>query len=186
MSLSSSTHSFAKSRHPLGLGEVDLLPVGDAPPRIVKDTRLAGLVGCARFATRPSAEAVCAALSRCAFEPDRRGRPFPNGVDEFSLPGRYRLLAKESTCAAILVSWLSGNAHDPSAHADDAIILSLESDVAAVVRRADLIADPASLLGIGGAQEVAYAYPKDGRWILESTCHQEIRLYGQNPTIAAS
>lgn len=165
-------------RLPLPIGPGDLLPPGVAPADLRNDMISASLRAKVRFVTVEHARAVSTALDGCILEPDHRAL-MPGTEDVFARPNYYRLLARETASAAILVSWLGD---DSTARDDEEIILSLDPAVAAVVQHADLIADPTPLLGLGGSREVAHAYPQDGRWLIESTCHRELRWYQRSPS----
>jgi hypothetical protein len=173
---------FDFTRRPLALGPDDLLPQGELPDHGYVSQVPEALRPRVRFAREDRAQTVSDALSRCALEPDKRV-PLPPGlVDVFTLPGRYRLLSLKPVSADTLVTWLGGEAHDSAARDDEEIVLSFCHKLAAVFRRADLIADPSPLLINGAWPEVVEAYPQDGRWLIESTWHQEIRLYLRNPS----
>jgi hypothetical protein len=173
---------FDFTRRPLALGPDDLLPPGEVPDH--SDVRLipAAVLPRVRFARPDRALAAAQSLSRCALEPDRRS-PLPPGlVDVFTLPGRFRLLSLERTSEAVLQAWLGGEAHDGIARDDDEFVLILDREVAAVLRRIDLRSDLSPLLSVDGSVEVLRLYPQDGRWIIESTFHQQIRLHLRNPS----
>jgi hypothetical protein len=171
---------FDFTRRPLALGPDDLLPPGVVPDHSHVRLIPAAVLSRVRFARPDRALAAAKSLSRCALEPDRRA-PLPPGlVDVFTLPGRFRLLSLERTSEAALRAWLGGEAHDGAAR-DDELVLILDWEVAAVLRRIDLLSDLSPLLSVDGSVEVLRLYPQDGRWIIESTFHRQIRIHLRNP-----
>lgn len=169
-------------RRPLAIGPEDLLPPDAVPDHGCMQQIPAAMLPRVRFIRPERAETVSAALSRCALEPDKRV-PLPPGlVDAFTLPGRYRLLGLKPAATDTLATWLGGAANERATHADEEIVVSFFHNFAAVFRRADLIADPSPLIPQSCSIEVIETYPQDGRWLIEATWHQQMRLYLRNPS----
>lgn len=124
-----------------------------------------------------AAATVASSIAACWLEPDQR-RILPGAADPFSEPGAFRLRVREALTQENLLARLR-DLHESGG--DQPLLVSLDRDVAARMPLAVLLAHPQLLSAVSAAQEVVYAYPDGGDWLLEATHQRELRLYRRNP-----
>jgi hypothetical protein len=165
---------------PLPVLPDDMLPPPEKPPGFRRSMLPEPWDEKVRFLKPRAAEAVSAALDRCALEPDCRAIEVGD-PDFFSRTGAYKLTRRQGSHRSWIGIGQMLHAEVSATGSDEDIVLSLDRAVALVVPWEVLLGDPRPLLDVSVSTEVVYGYPQDGRWLLEATHHGELRLFIRSP-----